>query len=135
LAAVPTSAINPAARPWEDHALDRYRILDNIRHFRHRLSSELDSARRAQLQKQLVEEEDKLGAHVALLDDVEREIKKAIVLIARQRALIAAMERDGRAGIQQARTLLNCLIDGQNLHQQYHQNVLIAIEKARSDLS
>jgi hypothetical protein len=134
LAVVPTSAY-PAAPSWEDHAVDRFRILDNIRHFRHRLSSELDSTQRAQLQKQLVEEEDKLGAHVALLDDVEREIKKAIVLIARQRALIAAMERHGRDGIQQARTLLNCLIDDQNWHQHYHQNILIAIEKARSDLS
>ena len=115
--------------------MDRFRTLDSVRNFRHRLSSELDSARRAQLQKQLVEEEDKLGAHLALLDDVEREIKKAIVLIARQRALIVAMERDGRDGTQQARTLLNCLIDSQNLHQWYHQKTLIAIEKARSDLS
>jgi hypothetical protein len=36
--------------------VDRFRIINNIRHFRHRLSSELDSARRAQMQKQLVEE-------------------------------------------------------------------------------
>ena len=115
--------------------MDRFGILDNIRHFRHRLSSELDSARRAQLQKQLVEEEDKLGAHAALLDDVEREIKKAIVLIARQRALIAAMERDGRNGLERAKTLLDCLTDDQNLHQRYHQKIMIAIEKARSHLS
>ena len=68
----------------------------------------------------------------ALLDDIEREIDKAIILIARQTVLVAAMERDGRDGVQQARTLLNCLIDSQNLHERYRQKVLIAIEKDKS---
>jgi tagatose-1,6-bisphosphate aldolase len=73
--------------------------------------SETDPAQRARLQKQFVEEEDRLGASAALLDDIEREIKKAVVLIARQTALVVAMERGGRDNVKQARTLLYCLID------------------------
>ena len=108
--------------------LDRFVIRANIHHLRDEFRSETDPAQRAQLQKQLVEEEDRLGASAALLDDVEREIKKAIVLIARQTALVVAMERDGSGNVQQARTLLYRLIDGQNLHERYRQQVMAAIE-------
>jgi hypothetical protein len=84
-----------------------------------------------QLQKQLVEEEDKFGAHAALLDDVEREIKKAIVLIARQTALVTAIGRVAGTDLKQAKTLLHCLEDDQNLHERYYQKLLLAIEKDR----
>jgi len=108
--------------------MDRFIVLDNIRRFRDKLGSEIDPAEQARLQKQLVEEEDKLGARAALLDDVEREIDRAIILIARQTALVAAMERDGRGDLKRARTLLHRLIDGQNLHERYHERMLRALE-------
>jgi len=109
--------------------LDRFDIRGNIHHLRDELCSETDLAQRARLQKQLVEEEDRLGASAALLDDIEREIKKAIILIARQTALVVAMERGGgSANVKQARTLLCCLIDGQILHERYRQQVMAAIE-------
>ena len=111
--------------------MDRFRVLDNVRHFRDQLCSETDPAHRARLQKQLVEEEDRLCANGALLDDLDREIDRAIILIARQTALVVAMERDGRGNVKQARTLLYCLIDGQNLHERYRQQVLAAIEENR----
>jgi len=112
-------------------AVDRFRILDNVRHFRDQLCSETDPAHRARLQKQLVEEEDRLGANAALLDNLDREIDRAIILVARQTALVVAMERDGSDNVKQARTLLYCLIDGQNLHERYRQQVLAAIEENR----
>ena len=108
--------------------MDRFDIRGNIHHLRDELCSETDLAQRARLQKQLVEEEDRLGASAALLDDIEREIKKAIILIARQTALVVAMERDGRGNVKQARTLLYCLMDGQKLHEWYRQQVMAAIE-------
>jgi len=95
------------------------------------LCSETDPAHRARLQKQFVEEEDRLGASAALLNNLDREIDMAIILVARQTALVVAMERHGRGNVKQARTLLYCLIDGQNLHERYRQQVLAAIEENR----
>src|SRR5215469_8287571 len=97
--------------------MDRFAIRGNIHYFRDQLVTETDPAHRARLQKQLVEEEDRLGANAALLDDVEREIDRAIILVARQTALVIAMERDERSGVVLARKLLHCLTDNQRLHE------------------
>jgi len=107
--------------------LDRFDIRGNIHHLRDELCSETDPAQRARLQKLLVEEEDRLGSTVELLDDIEREMKKNDVLIARQTALVVSMERNGHIGVAEARTLLGCLTDVQALHERYHNMLLIAI--------
>src|SRR5215467_13037231 len=68
----------------------------NINHFRDRLRSETDAASRSILQNLLVQEEDKLAADFALLDDLSREIVKCHQWIERQRGLVGTLERDGR---------------------------------------
>ena len=108
--------------------MDRFVAIQRIRRFRDLLNGELEFAQRARLRKMLVEEEDKLGASLAQLDDVESEISRGDLLIARQSARVAPLERGEQIGIEQARTLLNCLKDSQSLHQWYRQKVLAQIE-------
>ena len=92
--------------------MDRFVAIQRIRRFRDLLNGELDFVQRARLRKMLVEEEDKLGASLALLDDVESEISRGDLLIARQSARVATMERGEQIGVEQARTLLDSLTDG-----------------------
>ncbi len=107
--------------------MDRFVIRGNIHYLRDQLVSETDPALRARLTKQLIEEEDRLGANAALLDDVDREINRAIILVARQTALVISMERNGRSGAELARKLLGCLTDNQRLHERYREKLQIAL--------
>jgi hypothetical protein len=107
--------------------MDRFVAIQRIRRFRDLLNGELDFVQRARLRKMLVDEEDKLGASLALLDDVESEISRGDLLIARQSARVATMERGEQIGVEQARILLDCLKDSRNLHEWYRQKVLAQI--------
>jgi len=61
--------------------MDQFVARENIRHCRDQLMSEIDPAKRAILQKILVEEEDKLGALFELIAEVKRQIARAKTLI------------------------------------------------------
>ena len=110
--------------------MDKFVARENIKRLRVELASELDPNKRSALAKLLVEEEDRLGADLELLADLDGQIRKGRELIARQTALVAAMERGGNSGIRQARALLAALAEAQELHERYRQKVLIAIEES-----
>jgi CheY-like chemotaxis protein len=95
--------------------VDRFIARENTKHLRGQLGSEIDPKKRSVLTKVLVEEEDKLGADYELLADLDRHIRKGHELIARQSTLVAKMEHGGHDGVAQARMLLDCLIESQNL--------------------
>ena len=109
--------------------MDRFIAQENIKHLRNRLWSESDAGMRASLQKLLVEEEDKFGACVEQLADIERHIDDGHRRIERQRLLVASMERDGHAGLSLATSILETMIDTQGLHERYRVRVLAAVER------
>lgn len=111
--------------------MDRFIARENIRHLRTRLWDENDAATRSCLQKLLVEEEDKLGASLELLADIERHLDDGHQRIARQRVLVAAMQRDGHAGLAIATSILDAMIDTQGLHERYRGRVLADVERNR----
>src|SRR3569832_2024246 len=109
--------------------MDRFIARENVRHLRVRLCSENAPGVRSQLQRLLIEEEDKLGASYELLADIERHIDDGNRLIERQRVIVQAMQRDGKAGQDAANSLLDALTDSQGLHTHYRKLVLIEIER------
>ena len=111
--------------------MDRFIARENIRHLRTRLWSEDDAATRTCLQRLLIEEEDKLGASLELLADIERHIDDGHQRIARQRVLVASMQRDGHAGLTLANSVLDTMIDTQGLHERYRVRVLADVERSR----
>jgi hypothetical protein len=78
--------------------MDRLIAAQNIKHFRDRLRCEPDQVTRATLQKLLVQEEDKLAADLALLEDLDQEITKCDAIIERQQALLVNIESNGGDG-------------------------------------
>jgi len=102
--------------------MDRFVTRVNINHFRDQLRSETDAALRSQLQKLLVEEEDKLAADLALLADLAREIAKYQQWIEKQRLRIEDLERDGHDATA-AIALLNRVTETLIIHQEYRQRV------------
>ncbi len=75
-----------------DHLL---RTRENIDHFRRQLATETSRDLRRLLQGLLVDEEDKLGASMELLEDIEQAIKEGEARIERQKTLIQDLERNG----------------------------------------
>ena len=76
-----------------DHVVAR----ENIKHFTSRLKSELHPRVRSYMQKLLVREEDKLGADLEFLAEVERTIIGFDALIETQKRLDATLEHNGGA--------------------------------------
>jgi len=111
--------------------MDRFIARENIKHLRNRLWSESDAGMRAGLQKLLVEEEDKFGACAEQLAELDRHIDDGQQRIARQRVLVATMQRDGSAGHALASSILDTMIDTQGLHERYRVQVLAAVERNR----
>jgi hypothetical protein len=109
--------------------MNRFVARENIKHFRERLCAETDPRLRTRLQKLLVAEEDKLGADLELLRDIERDISDGKRRIERQGAIVANMERDEHNGLAEARYLLESFVEIQSLYETYRQQILIAIEK------
>jgi hypothetical protein len=107
-----------------------YVTKQNVIRFRDLLNSEGDPGRLAELQKLLIEEEDKLGASSERLEDIEREIVKGDKRIAWQRALVAAGEDEGR-DVTLAKAVLENLTQIQAMYRQYRQTLLAAIERNR----
>jgi hypothetical protein len=104
---------------------------ENIKDFRDRLWSESDPNIRSHLQKLLITEEDKLGAKLELVSDIERHILESNRRIERQQALVATMARDGHDGLSRAEALLDGLIESRLLHVDYRERILIAINQNR----
>jgi len=110
--------------------VDRFRILENVRDFRDQLCSETDAAHRARLQKQLVDEEDRLGANAALVDDLDREIDRAIAAASNKKTEIDK-SRSEEGGISRTGNLLN--VRGQRLSPGAHLRGLLCPLTGHSD--
>lgn len=110
--------------------MNRFIARENIRHFRDRLRSELDSLTRSRLHHLLVEEMDKLGLDLELLAEVERAIKNFSALIETQEALVAVLERDGHRDAARDRALLDGLKQTQILHKMYHNRMQADFERS-----
>jgi hypothetical protein len=110
--------------------MNKFVARENIKHFRDRLRYEPDQATRATLQKLLVQEEDKLVADMALLQDLEREIAKCDGLIERQQALVVTIEGNGGDG-GTARALLDGMIHTKFLHYKYRESVVGRMQRSR----
>jgi hypothetical protein len=108
--------------------MDQFVARENIRHCRDQLMSEIDPAKRAILQRILVEEEDKLGALFELIAEVKREIARAKTLIEERRTLVASMEREKRGGIENVKALLDGLMQTQTLHEEYCKKLLYRVQ-------
>ena len=111
-------------------AMDRFIARENIKHFRDLLGSATDCAMRSNLQKLLVLEENKLGASLELLADIDRHIADGNTRVERQQALVATMERDGHPALAQARTLLDGMRETLALHHRYRQRLMLAVRPA-----
>jgi hypothetical protein len=111
--------------------MDQFVARENIRHCRDQLMSEIDPAKRAILQKILVEEEDKLGALFELIAEVKREIARAKTLIEERQTLVASMEREKRGGIENVKALLDGLMQTQTLHEEYCKKLLYRVQAER----
>jgi hypothetical protein len=98
--------------------------------FRDLLRSEIGLTRRADLQKLLIEEEDRLGFSFEQLENIEQEIAKGDERIQWQRILVATMEREGRDATI-AKALLENLTQIQTMYQRYRQTILAAIDRNR----
>ena len=110
-----------------DHVVAR----ENIKHFSSRLKSELHPRVRSYVQKLLVREEDKLGADLELLAEVERTIIGFDALIETQKRLVATLEHNGD-GAGRERATLNGLRNAHDLCQMYRQKIS-ALAATRTD--
>src|SRR5436309_2391150 len=107
-----------------DHSVAR----ENIKYFSSRLKSELHPNVRSQVQRLLVKEEDKLGADLEFLAEVERTIISFRALIDTQRRLVATLEHNGGEA-ERERATLNGLRHTHVLCQMYRQKILVASGK------
>jgi hypothetical protein len=105
--------------------MDRYIARQNVSHLRGRLFSELEPRARSRIEGLLVEEENKLGADLELIAEVERVIANFDALIVTQQALAAALEPHGHECGARDRGLLDGLRQSQRLHKEYHQSLLV----------
>ena len=101
---------------------------ENIKHFTSRLKSELHPRVRSYMQKLLVREEDKLGADLEFLAEVDQTIIGFDALIETQSRLVATLEHNGGEA-ERERATLNGLRDAHVLCQMYRQKILVASEK------
>jgi hypothetical protein len=102
----------------------------NIARFGAQLISETDATRRAELQRLLIQEEDRLGFRYEQFDEIEREIAKAEKRIEFQQAVIETMEREGR-DTRVAKALLENMTQIQLIYKQYRQKILAALDRSK----
>jgi hypothetical protein len=110
--------------------MDRFVARQNIDRCRSRLETDTDPARRAFLLKLLVQEEDKLGYTLELLDDVEREILKVRTQIDAFKVLIADLEHLGHSS-RSDRGRLEAKSQVLDVYAQYRRNLLMELHLTR----
>jgi hypothetical protein len=101
---------------------------ENIKHLSSRLKSDLHSNVRSHLQKLLVKEEDKLGADLEFLAEVEHTIANFEALIETQNRLVETLQKNGLESGRE-RSTLNGLRTAHVLCQMYRQKILFACDK------
>ena len=108
--------------------MDHFVPRENIKHFTSRLKSELHPRVRSYMQRLLVREEDKLGADLEFLAEVDQTIISFDALIETQNRLVATLEHNGGEA-ERERATLNGLRNAHVLCQMYRQKILVAFEK------
>ena len=108
--------------------MDHFVARENIKCFSTRLKSELHPRVRSYMQRLLVREEDKLGADLEFLAEVDQTIIGFDALIETQSRLVATLEHNGGEA-ERERATLNGLRDAHVLCQMYRQKILVASEK------
>ena len=100
----------------------------NVARFVDRLQLEPDPAKRASLQRLLLEEEDKFGRRAERLSDVQHHLAEGSRRIALQKALIENLKANGQEVRLAERTLSN-LAEIQRIFEQYRLVILDAIDQ------
>ena len=100
---------------------------ENIKLLSTRLKSELHPTVRSRLQKLLIEEEDKLGADLQFLAEVEQAIISFEAVIETQKKLVATLQQSG-SDVTRELTTLNGLRATHALCQMYRQKIIFASE-------
>jgi hypothetical protein len=113
--------------------MDRCIARQNVGYLRGRLFSELQPRTRSCVERLLVEEENKLGADLELIAEVERVVANFDALIVAQQALAAALECHGHEFGARDGGLLDGLRQSQRLHKEYHQSLLVTFMQGRLD--
>ncbi|WP_068012855.1 hypothetical protein [Rhodoplanes sp. Z2-YC6860] len=112
--------------------VDRFIACENIKHFQEMLlSDDIRPDVRSRVHKLLVEEEDKLGKDLELLERLERHITNGAQRIEAQRLRVVVMQRDGHDGLRDAQALLDGFIETQSLFLTYRQRVAEEVERNR----
>ena len=94
-------------------------VRGNITRLRGQLLTDIDPKKQYQIRKLLIEEEDKLGSHSELLDDLYEQIARGRELIAWHNVLVKSTAHNGYVGAAEAESLLVRLKDSQDLHEKY----------------
>ena len=107
--------------------MDHFAKRENIKLLSSRLKSQLHPNVRSRMQKLLVEEENKLGADLQFLAELEQTIISFEALIETQKKLVATLEQGG-SDVTRELTTLNGLRATHALCQMYRQKIIFASE-------
>ena len=110
--------------------MDKFIARENVLHLCTLLHAETDPQKRAQLNKFLVEEEDKLGVSHAQLEFANRLIADGGVRMARQLALVDHLFGNGH-DTSAATRLLDLMRETFGLFEDYRRKILATIENNR----
>ncbi len=108
--------------------MDRFVARLNIEHYCVRLRSESDARARLDLQKLLVEEENKLGFDLEMLARIEHEIATGNDRIARQESSVESLESNGHDA-STGRTTLAMMRETLVIYEDYRHRLLLGIER------
>src|SRR5689334_5038427 len=108
--------------------LSNYVAEQNVRRFSDQLRSEIDEAHRAQLQKMLIEEEDKLTYTLDRLRKLDQVIADGDRQLELQRTKVAALRKAGRDATVPS-SLLKNLQQLQSIYKKYRLTLLDAINR------
>ena len=103
---------------------------ENIRRFRDRLWSETDGSKRARLRDLLLAEEDKLGADLATLAYLERNIADARRRIELQRSIFDGTKDGDQRALERA--ILENMIKSEKLFREICDRILCKLDRNRS---
>jgi DNA repair ATPase RecN len=103
-------------------------VQQNVRRLSDQLRSETNATRRVQLQRWLVEEEDRLGFTVERLEDLDLAIADGDKRVEFQRAKIGNLENCG-CDVRAARAVLRNMEEIQSIYRQYRLMLLQTIDR------
>jgi hypothetical protein len=113
-----------------ESSLSHFVVEQNIRRFVNQLRWENDDAKRSQLQKLLIEEEDRLGFTVGRLEELDQAIAEGDKRIDFQLAKLGTLKNSGR-DIAAAESVLKNMEQIQTIYRQYRVTLQKIIDRNR----